>query len=353
MSCNLILAVILLPLLTSSAGAPPDEGNAVDARQRLSEMGAADKQELDGKRARFYGLPKTEQEQLRKVHRDLCEASDGERLRSVMERYSTWLRSLPSGQRAELLSLPPESRLAQIKLLLEQQEQWRMRNYVMPELTASDLAVIVQWMEDFVVAHESEILERIPHLRERWESIEPSRRPQALIFSATMGPRDLLRPSDEDIQQLKEKLSASAKAEIAKAEREGRLGELAQSWIRAAMFSRRSGPPVAREELQRFYKELDARQREYLENLPAERMEQELTRFYHFSRFRKFFDPDRPPFSRPGDGFRGRGRGPWPGGDRSPDPSSGDRPKGPPFGPMPRQKKPSESPSAESEDSPR
>ncbi|MCH5374855.1 MAG: hypothetical protein JJ992_12845, partial [Planctomycetes bacterium] len=276
MTCKHVVVAILAPLLAGHGAWAADEADVAEASRQLAEMSAAEKQELEDKRERFYALPEEEQQRLRQVHRDLCLAPDGEKLKHVMERYSKWLRSLPSGQRAELLSLPPESRLEQIKLLLQQQEQWRMRNYVMRELSADDLAVIVKWVEEVVTEHQDEILKRLPHMQERWESIDPSRRAQALAFAALMGAKDLLRPSDEDLQRLKGKLSESSKQELAKAEREGRLGDLAERWMRAAMFSRRSGPQVPREELQRFYEELDARQREYLENLPAERMEQEL-----------------------------------------------------------------------------
>jgi hypothetical protein len=117
------------------------------ARQRLSAMSAAEKQELEGKQARFHGLSESEQQRVRQVHQDLSEAEDGEKLKQIMHRYSKWLRSLPSGQRAELVSLPPESRLERIKTLLREQEEGRMRWFVMRELTADDLALIVRWME--------------------------------------------------------------------------------------------------------------------------------------------------------------------------------------------------------------
>jgi hypothetical protein len=307
------------------------------ARQRLSAMSAAEKQELEGKQARFHGLSESEQQRVRQVHQDLSEAEDGEKLKQIMHRYSKWLRSLPSGQRAELVSLPPESRLERIKTLLREQEEGRMRWFVMRELTAGDLALIVRWMEDYVAAHEAEILERLPHLKERWDSFDPEKRRSVLVFSAaTMGPvREFLRPGEADIQSLKKDLSATAKQEFNKAESEGRLAELAERWLRAAMFSRRTAPEVPREALQKFYAELEPRTREYLENLSAERMEQELVRLYHYSQFRKFFDPDRSPFPRPGEGMRGRPRGGGrpPGGDRSPGPPPGDRPDQPHFGP--------------------
>lgn len=214
-----------------------------------------------------------------------------------------------------------------------------MRKYVMSELTPDDRAVIVKWMEEYVLAHEEQILERLPHWQQRWDSFPPTHRLNMLIFAATaIRPvRELLVPTEEEMNQMKKQLSGSARQELNRAEKEGRLAELAERWLRAAMLSRHAPPEVSREELQQFYSELDQRQREYLENMSAERMEQELTRLYHFSRYRRFFDADRAPFSRSGESWRGRPRGGRPGpdrpdGDRPPVPPSGDRPGMPHLG---------------------
>jgi hypothetical protein len=332
LSITVLSASVLILVVAGWTGGDPADA---EARQRLSAMPAAEKQELDAKRARFYALPENDQQRLRQVHRDLSEADDREQLQQIMQNYARWLRSLQSGVRAELVSLPPESRIEKIKQLLQEQESWRMRKYVMSELTPDDRAVIVKWMEDYVSAHEEQILERLPHWKERWDSFQPAQRLNMLIFAATtIRPvRELLLPSEEEMNQLKKQLSGSARQELNRAESEGRLAELAERWLRAAMLSRHAPPQVSREELQQFYSELDQRQREYLENMSAERMDQELTRLYHFSRFRRFFDAERAPFSRSGESWRGRSRGGRSGGDRPPGPPSGDRPKMPQFGP--------------------
>ncbi|TVS16605.1 MAG: hypothetical protein EA424_13915 [Planctomycetaceae bacterium] len=344
-------SMLILVIAGWTEGDPADS----EARQRLSAMSAAEKQELDAKRARFYAMPENDQQRLRQVHRDLSEADDREQLQQIMQNYAKWLRSLQSGARAELVSLPPESRIERIKQLLQEQESWRMRKYAMSELTPDDRAVIVKWMEEFVSAHEEQILERMPHWKQRWDSLPPAQRLNMLIFAATaIRPvRELLLPTEEEMNLLKKQLSGSARQELSRAEKEGRLPELAERWLRAAMLSRRALPEVSREELQQFYSDLDQRQREYLENMSAERMEQELTRLYHFERYRRFVDAERAPFSRSGGSWWGRPRGGRPGtdrpdGDRPPGPPSGDRPgmprPGPPrFGP-PGGEHPSSSP---------
>ncbi len=300
--------VAVLAFLTATAFDAPAESPELISRVR--SLPAAEKQELERKRDRFYRLPETEQQRLHRLHAELEASEDGPRLRQVMERYANWLRELPAGQRAELLSLPPESRLDQIRRLLQQQEAGRMRHYVAGALSDRDLQVIVDWMEDYVVERQESLLERLPELRRRWESLDAEHRRQMLVHAAirSRSARELLRPGEEDIRRIKDRLSQDAQAELGAAQEEDRLAELAQSWMRAAMFSRRSPPEVPREELRRFYAEMDGRWREYFESLPADRMESELKRWYHF---RHFFDSDRSPRGRPGElprGWSSRGR---------------------------------------------
>ena len=295
---------------------------------RLRNLPASEKQELERKRDRFYRLPEREQQRLRALHAQLEASQDGPRLRQVMERYSNWLRELPAGQRAELLSLPRELRRDQIQRLLQQQEAGRMRHYVAGALSDDDLKVIVGWMEDYLVEREDQLLERLPELRQRWDSLEPRHRRQMLVHAAmrSRSVREMLRPGEEDIQRIKDQLSSDAQLELRSAQQEDRLVELAESWMRAAMFSRRSAPEVPPEELRRFYAEMDGRWREYFESLPADRMESELKRWYHF---RHFFDSDRTPRGRPGELPRGWGSRGRVGETRSGEPR-GERPGGVP-----------------------
>jgi hypothetical protein len=177
-------------------------------------------------------------------------------------------------------------------------------------------------MEDIVKRREPEILERLPMLQEHLAQIpDPKRRMQALVVMAQrMGPgprRDWLKPTAEDIERLKSRLSPEAQEDLEKAKSEGHLPELAEAWMRAAMFSRFAGPPVDREQLRRFYTdELDPDQRAYLESLPPGRMQFELQKMYHAHRFRR-------------DGFRE-----WPGGRKL---APGLRPFPPRFGPANRE----------------
>ncbi len=195
-----------------------------------------------------------------------------------------------------------------------------MRSYVSRKLSDGDLRTIATWMEEIVKRREPEILERSPMLKEHVAQIpDPKRRIQALVFM-TQRPgfrRDWLKPTADDIERLKSQLSPEAQQDLEQAKSEGHLPELAEAWMRAAMFSRFAGPPVDREQLRKFYEEeLDPDQRAYLESLPPERMRSELVKMYHAHRFRR-------------DGFRE-----WPGGRK---PGPGLRPFPPRFGPGSRE----------------
>jgi hypothetical protein len=129
-----------------------------------------------------------------------------------------------------------------------------------------------------------------------------------LYFVLRRGPiRDMLRPGMEDIHRLKAFLSARARSQLEEAQQAGHLEELAQRWMRAAMSSKKAAPSVEKEQLRDFYhKAIDAKQREYLESLPPERMRFELLRMYRTDQFRRLMESSPPGNRHPG-GFRDRG----------------------------------------------
>jgi len=297
-------------------GGAPAVADSQDSRatvvDRLDKMPVADKKELQRKQERFYNLSYDDQENLRNLHRDINNDKNADHLRGVMERYTSWLKTLPSGQRADLLNLQPDERIKMIKGLMQKEHTSRLRGIVAHELADKDLVAILRWMDEFVRRHEQEILAKMPMLKDKMAQVDDPRRRQLLIHLAIrFGRKDVLRPTNEDIERLKSQLSHKAQQELDRAQREGRLSELAQRWMRAAIYSKRTSQPVDREELRKFYNDLatrDPKTREYLESLPPERMLAELTRMYNTHHFEQFFGADKPPFGRPGGVWRGRGQ---------------------------------------------
>ena len=309
----LLAPVLMLLLGVGTTVAGSEESRAV-VLERLDKMSAAEKKEVQRNQERFYNLPVEERDRLRKLHRDIALDQRADHLRGLMGRYTEWLRTLPSGQRADLLSLPPKDRIEKIKQLMQQQHTSRMRGIVAAELSDDDLRAIVKWMNDFVRRHEKEILDSMPMMKQRLAQIDDPRKRQLLIQVAIRmgGRKELPRPDDEDIERLKSQLSPKARQQLDTAQQDGHLTELAQRWMRAAMYSRRQTPAVDRDELRKFYNEVasqDPQKREYLESLPPERMLAELTRMYNAHRFEQFIGTKKPFFGRPGGGRRGRGYG--------------------------------------------
>ena len=349
MKCERLFLLLLTGVLIAAAAASPaadqaaapvaaaeDPAAAQDraatdlAAPDLGALSPAEKKELQGKQERFYRLDPQAQDQLRQLHDELAQAADAARLQAVLTRYSRWLQTLSSGQRADLLSLPPDERVAEIKRLLQQQTASRMRSYVPRKLADDDLQAIANWVEQMVQRHEPEILQRWPMFKERLDGIGDTKRwSQTLVFMVHRAglQREWLKPTPEEIESLKTALSAEARQELEKAKAEGRLPELVEAWMRAAMFSRLAGPPVDPEQLRRFFKEdLKPEEREYLESLPPERMQAELVRMYVSHRFRRDGFPDWPGFRKQGSGLRGPGLRFGPPGMSKP--NGGNRPPG-------------------------
>jgi len=317
----------------AAAVGPVDPVNAAAANS-LATLSPAEKKELQSKQDRFYRMEPAAQDELRRLHDELTQSPDAARLQAVLTRYASWLQTLPSGQRADLLSLPPAERVVEIRRLLQDQTASRMRSYVPRKLSDEDLRAIASWVEQMVQRHEPELLERVPSFKEHLDNIpDAKRRIQSLAFMIHRFGfrRDWLQPTAEEIDQLKTQLSAEARQDLDKAKAEGRLPELTEAWMRAAMFSRLAGPPVDKEQLRTFFKEeLEPQQREFLESLPPERMQAELVRMYYSHRFRRDGYRDWPGFRKPGSGLRGPGPSPRFGPPASREPNGGDRPSEPP-----------------------
>jgi hypothetical protein len=326
----LLLVTWALVVATACRPTAGQTAAPADPATDLAEMSPAEKKELQGKQERFYRLDPQTQDQLRQLHDELMRDPDSARLQAVLTRYASWLQTLSSGQRAELLTLPPPERVAEIKRLLQQQTASRMRSYVPRKLSDEDLQSIAHWVEQMVQRREPEILKKWPMFKDRLDGIsDAKRRSQTLVFMVHRSGlhRDWLKPTPEDIESLKTALSAEAQQELEKAKAEGRLPELADVWLRAAMFSLLAGPPVDKEQLRRFFKEdLEPQDREFLESLPPERMQAELVRMYYSHRFRRDGLRDWPGFRKPGSGFRGPSPRFGPPGIR--EPNVGDRPPG-------------------------
>ncbi len=294
------------------ADPPTAESGEQQVRTQVAQMPASRRRELEEKRERFYRLTEEERYRMRRVHQGLSRAPDQNQLRHVLHRYAHWLQTLSMVERAELLSLPPEERVAKIKEILDQQAQRRLRYRLPKELTDNDLKALPLWLDGFIDEHREEIASHFPRLAPHLEESDSAHtRQMALAFLLRQGNwPDWLKPDAKDIDRLKADLSPKAREQLEKAQNDGRRETLATSWMRAVISSRRPRMDIDPTELQRFYREeLDPRAREYLDSLPPERMQHMLRMLYESWKNGSRQDAGWPWGRFPPDSFRGRGPG--------------------------------------------
>ena len=308
------------------AAEPPPSIEA--RREYIENLSDEEKEDLRRKKERFDALPPAEQDRLRQLHEQISERPDCDQIQHVMQRYNQWLKTLTSSERAELLSVPPDRRMAQIKRLMSEQEHILLERLAKgEEIPPEDLKAILDWLAEFIEAHEDEILATMAESYQHWyrrnidrdsDSGDPRRRGDSKRSRYFLYSRHLLHAFEPGGDpSMKESVVLPNEAELA--ELQSRLSEktsklldptkpaqslaTAQKWIRAAMLSK-TGPLISDDALRRFLeRHVDPRKREELESLPPHRMREELVVLY-------MQQPREPWSRRPGPGgpppnFRG------------------------------------------------
>jgi len=308
---RLVGGLLVLVLLISSRALAND--SLLDKRRaRIDTMSVVEKENLRRNYQRFLELEEGDRQKLRDLQAQISTGSDSERLSSVMRIYHQWLQSLTAGERLPLLDLPADQRVRAIKKLIERQERDRFQSLEQMSLSVKDREAIIDWLSALA-------FDRLP-MREqnRLRAINQPLRRRGEIMSSfrhrSSGMNELrflerLKPTIEDRQKLVKELSAAAQDAIAAVKDDTEKTRLVQSWVNATIMSRRGNRPrVSPDALEAFLADLDAAERDYLNNLPPDRKREELEQLYMRNRIR-----------RPGD-QRG--------------------PRGGPFGPPPRRRGP-------------
>ena len=293
-------------------GTACEEESEAARHARLEAMAPAQKEELRSKKQQFDRFPPDQQERLRHLHEDICRDPDAERLHHVMLRYNEWLRALPSERRAELYRLPPDERLVAIKKTLEEQERQRFQEMVR-KLHPHDVDVIKRWFGELVQRDIQSLLgtlppedqQRLRDIEDPWTRLlEAFRIRKKQSRENSLQPTDLVSITDTDIRQLQSQLSPPAAEMLNEIkDSEAKLAAV-KDWIRVLAFSR-DVPRVSDEELRRFLRDrVDAKTRDYLENLPRDRMMGQLRWMYFAHRYwsRGGEGNGRPPFRNWGPG---------------------------------------------------
>jgi len=302
-----------------------------ERRAWVAKMPEDGLEEIRRKREVFEEVSAEKQQRLRDLHREIEEDAKSAELRETLQRYSAWLRTLPAGRRAELLSLSADERLTQVRQLLEQQRREQEQRMPRPpsgrSLKGDDMAALTTWIDDLLVRHEDEIMNLIPvgFFRDRLrQTTEPHRRRPILLFTLSRrlaeGGSPLGFPTEADYQALAKELSPAARQELETLPTPKEQGELVFEWARTQYFTQFQPQQPSREELEKYFREeMSANDRAWLEGMPPERFARELRRHFQAQAMRRAFDPQRSSTGKPmgPGGPGGPGRPPKPASDPS------------------------------------
>jgi predicted outer membrane protein len=246
----------------------------------LSQLSEAEKAELAKKRERFDRLSVDEQRRYRDFHLELENHPETERLTRILVNYNMFLQSLTSIERAKLADLPLDERIAEVQSL-KQRQDWRAFNRLAEQsVTPKDLEALFMWIGQVALAHEPQVQDAFFSLNPEFDPARLPRQPidKARFWSGfvigQLGEDTLKIPTDEEIEELGQRLSPSAQEFLnLAADREEKLRRL-RGWLFVGWMSRRRNT-ISEEELERFFNEqLTEEERQTLDQKsPEDRMD--------------------------------------------------------------------------------
>lgn len=276
--------------------APAAVADALDQRRaRVETLPADQKQELLRKFERFQKLPSAERQRLRQLDGEIARDSQAARLHLVLSQEQRWLDQLAGVERAELVSLGADERLARIKQLRAEEER---------RLSHEDQAVFADWVEQ-------RLLQRMDgpqrkRVEAEWATLSEAQRRRAVgqrlrtvmqtgrprppserSGNEKQRPRRLWNP--EALHELAQRLSPHGQRQLEEAGSPEAHRKLIQQWVREVFYAPGGGRGLAlpasgidEERLKRFFEqELDPSDRAHLLSLPADQMQRQLRRLYH------------------------------------------------------------------------
>ena len=288
---QLLLAVPIAVLVLLLLGAAQGQDDA--SRERLRNLSVAEQEELRRKSETFESLDEAEQDRMRELHVAITSSPDSDRLQSLVLQYHEWLKTLTAKDRADLLSLPPEKRINQIKKLMEEQRQQRFQELVRTQLSPEDVRAIFTWLDTYAKNHEEELMALLPETtRARVTQPNIPRLMQRKLMMMALGSRgnevQLPPPTEEELESLRQSLSENARKALLKLPQREQQLQLVRQWLRAA-FASRMAPQISRERLLAFYREYrektnDKQRVEEIDSLPHDEFYEEVKKLYYRSR---------------------------------------------------------------------
>jgi hypothetical protein len=246
---------------------------------------------------------------MRKLYAAVQADEQAPKLTATLARYQHWLEQLQGVERAELIALEGDQRLARIR---------RMREDESRRLSPGDVQVFVDWLQ-------TQLLQRLPEPRRRQlqqrlaGQPEPMRRDILGRVLNEMRAAQSGQPNraplfglaallnKEPGAELRKQLSPRGQEQLDRARTPEERWQLLQTWVRQAFWPpsmargmQLSLPEVSQEELKKFFEtQLDPAQRAQLLNLPADQMQRQLRIRYH--QWKRGTPPARGPGEGPGE----------------------------------------------------
>jgi hypothetical protein len=257
---------------------------------------------LREKQARFRALPGAEKRRLRSLHRQICGGDSGGELYGVLSRYTQWLATLPDGQRADLLELPPPQRIEQIRTIRESQEATTFGMQA-GDIAAQDIMVVARWLHEYVRMHDQELLAQLPKsVRQRIDRLEPGRRrtrQMLLEIGEHLDEIELPPPQPGHLQDMVDQLPPEASRRLRQIVNLDDGQEATRRLLKTLVQSIQhlGSRMIPDERLQEFYdQQLTSQQRDRLDSMPPEAAKRELRRqfmMHHMGNRRRTDLPQR------------------------------------------------------------
>jgi hypothetical protein len=244
-----------------------DDEDMPARRRRIMNMSLDEKEQLLRSEDRFTSMSREEQGNVRRLHEDLQNDPDCERLRAIMHDYYEWLKPLLPLRWEMLAEMEPDQRVASVKKLL-QEEQWREEGR---RPGHKDMEVVWKWMTELSKPKQQQMLSW--QMWPKWVAPNSSKLPPMV--------------TEKDLSQLRAKLSSVTRKRL-----EGKppveQSQLVARWLRQGPprpneDRRMHGPPPSDDDeriAEFFEKDLSPEDRDRLLAMPGDEMRWRLQQMY-------------------------------------------------------------------------
>jgi hypothetical protein len=252
-------------------------------QERLQSLSDSERDELNKQRDRFAKMSPDEQERFRAFHDALAGDSRAKRLYQVMQKYREWLASLSAEQRAKVLDLPVDKRVAEIKKIVADQDRKWLGEFG-SELKGQDVRALTNFVQSYAERHRDELIRMVPERMKKRIRTIPSRSVRSMILWSTairFGNESLPIPTPDEYTNLSASLSASARKVLDSASTDAEKIGVVQEWLRIISMRPDRLDMIPKKELEAFFfNDLSEDERDQLKDFAPAEMKRRLKMMY-------------------------------------------------------------------------